>query len=127
MRRKTYEFAERKGGAGGNEEGVRTYIFSRTMVASPEDAELVRDDAVGFVRALKEKPGGNIIVMGSGGLGSALIERGVVDEIAVNIHLLLLGAGAPTFATLAARVELEPVECRPISTGCAFLLYRLSG
>lgn len=66
MGRKTYDFAA-KGGGGGDEAGeskIKTCIFSRSMAEAPKGALLVRDDAAGFVRALKREPGGDIIVMG---------------------------------------------------------------
>ena len=123
MGRKTYDFAARSGGSGGGPSSIRTYIFSRTMAAAPEGAELVREDAAGFVRALKEQPGGDIIVMGGGELGSALIEGGVVDEIGINVHPILLGGGTPFFRPLARRIELRPIEARTIAKGCLFLSY----
>lgn len=52
----------------------------------PEGHELVREDAVEFVRRLKAEPGGDILVMGGGELGTALIEGGLVDQIGLNIH-----------------------------------------
>jgi dihydrofolate reductase len=125
MGRKTYEFAARMGGGGGGMKGVSTYIFSRTMSEAPKGAELVRDDAVGFVRELKAKPGGDIIVMGGGELGTALIEGGVVDEIGLSIHPLLLGGGMPLFREMSRRVELELIEARAIAKGCVFVRWRV--
>jgi len=125
MGRKTYEFAARSGGGPEGASSIKTYIFSRTMAGAPEGVELVREDAVGFVRALKAEEGGDIVVLGGGELGSALIEGGVVDEVGVNVHPLLLGGGVPLFRPLAARAELELVEARPIAKGCVFLLYRV--
>ena len=127
MGRKTYEFAARSGGGGGDPGGIVTYIFSRTMTEAPNGAELVRDDAAGFVRDLRQRPGGDIIVMGGGELGSALVEGGVVDEIGVNVHPLLLGAGIPFFRPIAARVALELVEARPIAGGCVLMRYAVGG
>ncbi len=124
MGRKTYEFAVR-GGGGGDVGGITTYIFSRTMAEAPDGAELVRGDAAEFVRDLKARPGGDIIVMGGGELGSALIEAGVVDEIGLNVHPVLLGSGTPAFRPMDRRIALELTESRPIAKGCVFLRYRV--
>lgn len=52
--RKTYEFAAKSGQTEGDPGGIRSYIFSRSWTVSPSpNAELVRDDAAGFVRALR--------------------------------------------------------------------------
>ncbi|HVF37594.1 MAG TPA: dihydrofolate reductase family protein [Sphingomicrobium sp.] len=124
MGRKTWEFGQKMGGGGGPSK-IKTYIFSRTMAGPPEGSVLVRDDAVGFVRELKAQPGGDIIVMGGGQLGSALIEGGVVDEIGFNIHPLLLGDGIPMFRPITCRVELELIEARTIAKGCLLVRYKV--
>ena len=126
MGRKTYEFAARMGGGPDGLSKIRTYIFSRTMAEAPEGAELVRDDAVGFVRTMKAAPGGDIILMGGGELAAALIDGGVVDEIGLNVHPVLLGAGVPMFAAIGRRVALGLTEARPIAKDCVFLMYRIS-
>jgi len=124
MGRKTFEFAQRMGG-GPATPGIRTYVFSRTLDSVPEGAELVREDAADFVRRLKGEPGGDIIVMGGGELGSALLEAGLVDEVGLNVHPILLGGGTPLFRPLGRRVELALVEARAIARGCVLLRYRV--
>jgi dihydrofolate reductase len=127
MGRKTYQFAVRSGGggdAGGSK--IRTCIFSRTITEAPAGAELVGGDPAAFVRRLKQEEGGDIIVMGGGELASHLIEGGVVDEIGLNVHPLLLGQGIPFFRPMARRVALALVEARPIAGDCVFLRYRLA-
>ncbi|HEX6374980.1 MAG TPA: dihydrofolate reductase family protein [Allosphingosinicella sp.] len=123
MGRKTFEFAIRAGGALGVGPKIRTFIFSRTLAEVPKGAELVRGDAADFVRRLKAEPGGDVIVMGGGELGSALIEAGLVDEIGLNVHPLLLGGGIPAFRPMARRSELELVEARAMARGCVLLRY----
>ncbi len=127
MGRKTYDFAAR-GRGGADEAGdspIRTFIFSRTMAEAPKGASLVHEDPAAFVRALKQEEGGNIVVMGGGELATALIEGGVVDEIGLNLHPLLLGAGTPFFRPLGRRVALALIEARPIAKDCVSLRYRV--
>jgi dihydrofolate reductase len=127
MGRKTYDFAARSGGGGdAGASKIRTCIFSRTMVQAPAGAELAGGDPAAFVRQLKQEEGGDVIVMGGGELASQLIEGGVVDEIGLNVHPLLLGGGIPFFRPMARRVALALVEARPIARECVFLRYRLA-
>ena len=125
MGRKTFEFAQKMGG-GPEVGGVRTYVFSRTLERLPDDegAELVREDAAMFVRRLKGEPGGNILVMGGGALAGALIGAGLVDEIRLSVHPVLLGGGTPMFGPMPGRAGLELVEARTIKHGCVLLTYR---
>ncbi len=126
MGRKTYDFAAKSGGGGDAADSpIRTYIFSRSMAEAPAGAELVKSDPAAFVRALKRQEGGDIMVMGGGELAGALIEGGVVDEIGLNLHPLLLGGGIPFFRPMARRAALALVEARPIAGDCVFLRYRI--
>ena len=125
MGRKTWELAVRSGRGGAGPGKIKTYVFSRTLESVTDGVELVRGDAVEFVRALKRQEGGGIIVMGGGELGSALIDGGVVDEIGLNIHPLLLGSGTPLFRPLNRRVDLELIEARAISEGCVLVRWRV--
>src|SRR3954447_3011915 len=127
MGRRTFAFAQRMGG-GPPMKGVKTYVFSRTLERLPDGArgELVREDAAEFVRRLKSEPGGDILVMGGGELGSALIDAGLVDEIGFSIHPVLLGGGTPTFTAFSRRIELELIETRPIARECVLVRYRVA-
>ena len=127
MGRKTFEAGQRMGG-GPKLTGVTTYVFSRTLERLPDDAgaQLVREDAAEAVRRWKSEPGGGILVMGGGELGGALIEAGLVDEIGLSVHPVLLGGGTPLFHPLTRRVELELIEARPIARECVLLRYRVA-
>jgi dihydrofolate reductase len=87
--------------------------------------ELVRGDAAEFVRRLKREEGGNILVMGGGALGSALIAAGLVDELRFSIHPILLGGGTPAFGALGGRAELALIEARVIARECVLVRYRV--
>ena len=125
--RKTWEFAKAMGG-GGEMPGVKvkSYVFSRTLKSiSDKDTELVSTDAGAFVRKLKTQPGKDIIVMSGGNLATSLLQEGVIDEIGMNIHPVLLGGGVPAFLDPGMRVNLELTECRQLDGGCVMVIYRV--
>lgn len=124
MGRKTFEVAQRMGG-GPKMKGVTTYVFSRTLERLPDgvEGELVRDDAAKFVRRLKGRSGGGILVMGGGEIATALIEAGLVDEIGFAVHPVLLGGGTPAFGRMNRRVELTLLETRAITGDCVLERY----
>jgi dihydrofolate reductase len=129
MGRKTWEFAAAAGGGDGDMPGVqidRSYVFSRTLTAvSGKNTELVTSDAGAFVRALKKQKGKSIMVMSGGNFATSLLQAGVIDEIGLNVHPVLLGAGVPAFLDPGARVKLELIECRQLDGGCVFVNYRV--
>ena len=124
MGRKTWEVAAASDGGGSPGGPVRSYVFSRTL--SPADvrgAEVVSRDAGAFVRRLKAQPGKNICVMGGGELARSLLAEGVIDEVGLNVHPILLGSGVPLFRDPGREVPLDLVECRRIDGGCVVLTY----
>jgi len=105
----------------------RTYVFSQTLkkIGDP-NVELIARDAAEFVRDLKSRPGKGICLMGGGELAQSLFEAGLVDEIGLNIHPVLLGSGIPTFRDPGHRIKLSLIECRPIEGGCILAKYRVA-
>jgi dihydrofolate reductase len=124
MGRKTYQVALELGTPA--YPGVKNYVFSRTLESRPNDpVEIVADDPVAFVARLKRRRGKGICVMGGGQLGQTLIAGGVVDEIGVNIHPVLLGGGVPLFHSLPHQIDLELLLARRLKNGCVYLQYRV--
>ena len=123
MGRKTYAAAQAQGESGAYP-SVRTYVFSRTLreVKGP-GIELVSDDAAAFVRGLKQQPGKEICLMGGGELAQSLLAAGLVDEVGLNIHPVLLGSGVPVFRDPGCRIALKLRECRQIGGGCILATY----
>jgi dihydrofolate reductase len=126
MGRKTWEVATAQGG-GGSMPGVdAVYIFSRTLRSIPDpNATLVSSDAGEFVRRLKAKPGKDICVLGGGDFGRSLFAAGLIDEVGVNIHPILLGSGVPLFLDTGRRISLDLIENRTIHGGCVLATYRV--
>lgn len=130
MGRRTWEPAAVQGGAPPLP-GLRTYVFSRTLAATPDGSlapgvQLVAEDAGPFVRDLKRQPGRGIFVMGGGGLAAALFDAGVIDEVVVNVHPVLLGGGAPMFGSPTRRAALELTATHALPGGCLLATYRVS-
>lgn len=134
MGRKTWEVAKALANTGGEGSGspdatkdITTYIFSRTLGSgSVRDAHLVASDAGAFVRELKLQPGKGICLMGGGKLAQSLFAAGVIDEVALNIHPVILGAGIPFFRDPGRRIPLTLKESRVIDGGCILATYRVA-
>ena len=128
MGRKTYEVALKSAPRGnGGEGGIKTYVFSRSLEPDPErdrGAEII-GDAVEFVRSIKGEEGKDILLMGGGELARPLLEEGLIDELGLNMHPILLGGGVPLFHGLERPVNLELMRCQPFENGCVYLHYRV--
>ena len=127
MGRRTWEMAaESAGGGRGAMPGVEAYVFSRTLTELPSNsgATLVRTDAGECVHELQRGPGKEICVLGGSELARSLFEAGVIDEVGLNVHPVLLGSGVPFFRD-AGRITLELAECSTLDGGCIYALYRV--
>ena len=126
MGRKTYEVAAAQSGGGAMPGITRTYVFSRTLEkVKGKGGHLVRENAGEFVRALKTQPGKGICVLGGGELAQSLFADDVIDEVGLNIHPIVLGAGIPFFRDPGKRLRLELAENRTIDGGCVLATYRV--
>ena len=126
--RKTWEWAQSQPGPAddGSFAGVKSYVFSRTLKTIPDQkAHLVTSDAGEFVTSLKAQPGKDIIVMSGGNFAASLLKANVVDEVGLNIHPVLLGAGPPAFLDAGSRINLELTETRQLDGGCVYVNYRV--
>ena len=117
--RKTWEF-------GGGPAKLPTYVFSRTLQEIREPSvQLVSTDAGDFVRELKRQSGKGICLMCGGELARSLFEAGVVDEVRLNIHPVLLCSGVPLFRDAGRRIARELTESRVIDGGCVLASYQV--
>jgi dihydrofolate reductase len=105
---------------------MKTYVFSRTPKKSANpNVEFVSKDATAFVADLKKRDGKGICCMGGGEFAKSLFEAGVIDEVGLNIHPVLLGSGIPLFLAMSRQIDLELIESKTIKHGCVYVLYRI--
>jgi dihydrofolate reductase len=128
MGRKTYQIGLKLSGGSLPHAGMKIYVFSRTLKPrTDESVEIIKTDAVEFIRDLKKQEGRDICVMGGGVFAKPLFEAGLIDEIGFNIHPVLLGAGIPLFHEMNHQIDLELLEGKPFKNGCVLVTYRVKG
>jgi dihydrofolate reductase len=100
------------------------YVASTTL-AEPlpwSNSRLLEGDAADAVARLKEQPGRDLTVLGSGQLAGSLIRRGLVDRYVLPIHPLALGSGRRLFPD-DAEVALRLVDSVTTTTGVIIATY----
>jgi dihydrofolate reductase len=65
------------------------------------------------VARLREEPGGDLLVAGSGELVQSLLARGLVDELRLMVFPVVLGAGRRLLGETDREIPLEVVETKP--------------
>jgi dihydrofolate reductase len=79
------------------------------------------------IRALKEQPGKDIMVFGSGSVVSQLTEHGLVDEYRFVVGPVLLGSGRPLVGGVPASTRMKLTECKEYPSGNVLLTYTREG
>jgi dihydrofolate reductase len=103
-------------------------VVSRTLEqADWANTRVVGDDVAGELTRLKRQPGKDIAIFGSSDLTVRLLGMGLVDELRIMVHPVVLGAGKSVFRTATGRFGLELVEARPFRSGSVLLRYRPAG
>jgi dihydrofolate reductase len=102
--------------------GIQKYVFSTTL-HSLEGAYLIRDDIVANVQNIKKQRGKDIWLFGGAKLAGSLMNLGLVDELQLAVHPLLLGRGKPLLVNLENRMLLRLVDTKTYSTGLVQLFY----
>jgi dihydrofolate reductase len=75
------------------------------------------------VRALKDTPGNDLAIIGSGALVRSLHAAGLIDRYTLLIHPLVLGSGSRLFDGAAPLTEFDLVSCVPTTTGVLITEY----
>ncbi|OII66911.1 MULTISPECIES: dihydrofolate reductase family protein [unclassified Streptomyces] len=82
-------------------------------------------DVVARVRALREAPGGDVLVMGSSALVRTLLGEGLVDELRLMVMPVLLGGGKTIFPHDGGLRTLRLVSAVTSGTGVQVCTYRV--
>jgi len=76
------------------------------------------------VAGLKEQPGKDLVVLGSGELVQSLMRRNLVDEYVLLIHPLVLGSGRRLFTDGGSFATLRLVDTKTTTTGVVIATYQ---
>jgi len=99
-------------------------VFSRTLnEATWNNTRLVKSDMVAEVRKMKQEPGPDMVILGSGSLVAQLGEEGLIDEFQVLVNPVVLGGGRTMFDGLEKRIPLKLATSRAFKNGNVLLSY----
>jgi dihydrofolate reductase len=129
--RRTYEeFAAYWADKGGDVDFADQMNDTPKLVASTtldsldwQNSELIRGDVATELRRMKDAPGKDISITGSPTLVRSLLRAGVLDELRLLVHPIVVGRGKRLFEDGGDRVPLHLAETRTLSTGVLYLTY----
>jgi dihydrofolate reductase len=100
-------------------------VLSRTLTdPSWPTARIVHD--IDEIRALKQQPGRAVYVVGGPRLLTSLVNEGLLDELRLIVHPVVVGGGTALFHGMAQPQTLEFVSAAPTASSRLNLVYRLN-
>lgn len=102
------------------------YVASRTLKEPLpwNNSVLLKGDASETVVRLKEQPGDDLVILGSGVLIQSLMRHNLIDEYVLLIHPLVLGSGRRLFSEASPMTRLQLVDTKTSTTGVVIATYR---
>ena len=109
--------------------GRQKYVVSTTLEEPLgwSNSTLIKENVAEEIEKLKKGPGKDIVISGSGTLVRSLLRYGLLDELQLMVHPILVGGGKRLFEEDAETKPLELVGSKTFSTGVVYLTYRPAG
>lgn len=118
MGRHTYQVP---GGLASPYAHLRQFVVSTQVTGTPDDVEVIREDVVGRVRALKQEDGLDIWLCGGGKLAAELLPE--IDTLMLKINPVVFGRGIPLFDGKADIRKFTRTDARLFESGVSFMTY----
>ncbi len=97
-------------------------VLSKTLdKVAWKNTRVVRD--VEEIRNMKEQPGKDMHAVGGATLVSSLMNLGLIDEVRLVVHPIVLGGGKALFKDVKERHALKLLEAKPLKSGMVRLTY----
>lgn len=109
--------------------GYPKYVASTTLQEPLEwnNSTLIEGDVAEEVLRLKQQPGKEILIFGSGNLVNTLMRHNLIDEYRLMIFPMVVGSGQRLFAEGIDEMVLELVDTETFGSGVVVLTYQPAG
>ena len=106
---------------------MRKIVFSRTLdTVSWQNTILIKGDLVTEVRRLKQQPGPDIVILGSGSIVSQLTQARLIDEYQLVLNPIVVGRGRSLFETVVDKFNLTLTRTQSFRNGNVVLWYEMA-
>jgi dihydrofolate reductase len=100
------------------------YVFSRMLdKAEWSNTTLVKEDPATAIKRIKQTPGPDLTVLGSGQIVAQLTKARLVDEVQLLVCPVVLGSGRSQFASVTGKPWWTLSRSKTFKNGRVFLAY----
>jgi len=99
-------------------------VFSKTLQnATWKNSRVLHELDRHEIETLKNQPGKNMILFGSGSIVSQLTQHGLIDEYQFVVCPIFVGSGRPLLSHVSKNLKLDLLEAKPYRSGDVLLRY----
>ena len=122
--------------SGGDDQEIANYmnntpkfVVSTTLEEPLEwnNSTLIKENVAEEVAKLKQQPGKDISITGSGALVRSLLADDLLDELRLMVHPIVVGSGKRLFEEGSDQKALKLVDSKTFDTGVLYLTYQMAG
>ena len=107
---------------------IRKFVVSTTLdTVEWQNSTLIKGNVAKEITRLKQQPGKDISISGSGTLVQSLLGDDLIDEPGLMVHPVVVGSGKRLFEDGGDRKALKLVDSKTFSTGVVYLTYQPAG
>ncbi len=104
--------------------GLPKHVVSTTLdEVEWNNSRLIKENIAENITELKQQPGQDILVFGSGQLVQSLMEHNLVDEFRLMVFPVVLGSGKRLFQD-TGRIALKRADLQMFGSGVVVLTYQ---
>jgi len=103
-------------------------VFSKTLQEVKwNNSRLVKDNIAEEISKMKQQPGKDMVIFGSGSIVSTFMQHGLIDEYRIIVNPIVLGNGKPLFKGINGKQNLKLLKTRVFGSGVVILYYQPMG
>jgi dihydrofolate reductase len=103
-------------------------VFSRTLKkAEWNNTKLVKDNIAEEIKKMKQMPGKDMTLLGSGSILTQFAEQSLIDEYQIMVDPVVIGDGTPIFKDIRHKLDLKLTMTRTFKSGVVLLCYQPAG
>ncbi len=100
-------------------------VFSRTLKkAEWNNTRVLKDNIVEEIKKMKQTPGKDMALLGSGSILTQFAEQGIIDEYQIMVDPVVISDGTPIFKNLKHKLDLKLTATRTFKSGVVLLCYQ---
>ena len=100
-------------------------VFSRKLKKVEwNNTRLVKNNVVKEMKKMKQMPGKDMTLLGSGSIVTQLANQGLIDEYQIMIDPVVINIGTPLFKDIKNKLDLKLTMTRTFKSGVVLLCYR---